>query len=41
MRHSACRLSDKVEIGDVVDIWYKDGVGVVGKELASDKTLAR
>lgn len=41
VRHSACRLSSKVEIGDVVDIQYRDGVGVVGKELGTDKSLAR
>lgn len=40
-RHLVNRLSDKVEIGDVVNIRYEDGVGIVGKDLATEKSLAR
>jgi len=38
VRHSTAALSAKVEIGEVVDIGYKDGVGVVeGKGVGVDR----
>lgn len=40
VRHNALRLSDKVQKGDVVDIRYQDGKGVVGG-LAKVADLSR
>ncbi|HJV75088.1 MAG TPA: LPD23 domain-containing protein [Noviherbaspirillum sp.] len=38
VRHSMWRLSEKVEIGDVVDIQYKNGVGAVsGRAVGIEK----
>lgn len=41
VRHESARLSEKVRVGDVVGIYYRDGVGVVGKELGASRVVDR